>query len=342
MIRTGLIGFGLGGTAFHAPLIEAVPGLELSAVATSRVDAVKAAYPSARVADADALIADQSIDVIVLSTPNATHYPLARAALMAGKHVVVDKPFAQTPDEAAELIALAKQRERVICPFHNRRWDSDFLTVQRVVQDDTLGEVMLFEAHWDRFRPERSQAWKESVDAGGGQLPDLGSHMIDQALVLFGPPDAIAADLAVQREGTEIEDYFALTLHYGRRRVVLASSRLVAAPRPRFSIHGMNGSFVKFGLDPQEAAMRAGGSVDDPGHGIEAPEWHGRFTRADGHSTTIASARGDYRRFYAQFAAAIRGDGAPPVDAADALAGLRIIDCARRSARDGRLVPFSP
>jgi scyllo-inositol 2-dehydrogenase (NADP+) len=341
MIRTGLIGFGLGGTAFHAPLIAAVPGLELAAVATSRASTVAAAYPAASVTSADALIADPAIDLVVISTPNATHYPLARAAIRAGKHVVVDKPFAQTAAEAADLIALASDHGRMICPFHNRRWDSDFLTVRGLVESGRLGEIMLFEAHWDRFRPERSQAWKESPEAGGGQLPDLGSHMIDQALVLFGEPDGVSADLAVQRDGTTIEDYFAVTLHYGRRRAVLASSRLIAAPRPRFGVHGLGGSFVKFGLDPQEAPMRAGASIDDPRHGIEDARWHGVLTRPDGASATIPSERGDYRCFYVGIVAAIEGEGPPPVDAADALVGLRILDCARQSARDGRYVTMT-
>ena len=336
MIRTGVIGFGLGGTAFHAPLIEAVPELQLAAIAASKVEAVRAAYPHAAVMTPDALIADPSIELVAISTPNDTHFPLARAALEAGKHVVIDKPFANTAEEAAELIALAKARGLVLAPFHNRRWDSDFLAVRALVESERLGEILLYEAHWDRFRPELVQPWKESIAAGSGQLPDLGPHMIDQVLVLFGPPEALSADLAVQREGSEVDDYFALTLHYGIRRVILASSRLVAAARPRFGIHGRQGSFVKYGLDPQEAALRAGGSVGDAGHGLEDPAQYGVLTRPDGTRETIPSERGDYRLFYSGVAAAIAKGSPPPVDPADALTGLSIIELARQSAAEGR------
>ncbi|WP_313534502.1 oxidoreductase [Sphingomonas sp.] len=336
MIRTGLIGFGLGGTAFHAPLIDAVDGLELAAVGTSRVDAVAKAYPGASAMTPEALVGDPSIELVIVSTPNASHFPLAKAALDAGKHVVIDKPLTPTVAEAEALIALAETQGRLLVPFHNRRWDSDFLAVQALVESGRLGEILLFEAHWDRFRPELSQAWKEAE--GAGQLLDLGPHMLDQALVLFGMPEAVQGDVACQRGNSPVDDYFALTLFYGTRRVVLASSRMIAAPRPRFALHGRGGSFVKYGLDPQEAAMRAGGSVRDPGHGLEDPAQYGVLTLPDGSKETIASERGDYRRFYAGVAAAIREGAAPPVAAKDALAGLQLIALARRSAEEGRRI----
>lgn len=340
MIRAGLIGFGLGGSAFHAPLIDAVEGLTLAAVATSRAEAVQSAYPGAAVTTPEAVIADPGIDLVVISTPNDTHVPLARAALAAGKHVVVDKPFATSAADGAELAAFARETGRLVVPFHNRRWDSDFLTVRRLIGADALGEAMLFEAHWDRFRPELSQPWKEALASGGGQLADLGPHMIDQALLLFGAPEAVTGDLAVQREGGVVDDAFALTLHYGERRVRLASSRLIAAPRPRFSIHGRKGSFVKFGLDPQEATLRAGGRPGDAGYGEEDAAFHGVLTRADGSSETVVSERGDYRPFYADVAAAIEGRRPAPVAAVDAVTGLRVIEAARESAREGRRVVF--
>lgn len=338
MIRTGLIGFGLGGTAFHAPLIAAVEGLVLAAVGTSRGEAVAAAYPGVPAISPAALIADPAIDLVVISTPNATHFELAQAALRAGKHVVVDKPLTPSASQAEALIALAEAGERLLVPFHNRRWDSDFLAVRALVESGRLGEIALFEAHWDRFRPDLAQAWKEAPDAGAGQLLDLGSHMIDQMLVLFGMPDAVDADLARQRSGSQVDDYFALTFHYGDRRAVLASSRLIAAPRPRFGLHGHGGSFVKYGLDPQEAALRGGGSVHDPAHGLEDPALHGRLTLPDGTVETLASARGDYRQFYAGVIAAIRDGAGPPVLASDALAGLQLMDAARQSAEEGRRI----
>lgn len=337
MIRAGIIGYGVGGSAFHAPLIAAVPGLSLAAIATSRREAVEAAHPGVAVTDAAALIADPSIDLVVVSSPNQTHFEWASAALHAGKHVVVDKPLTSTAAEAEALIALAAERARLLIPFLNRRWDSDFLTVRRLIDEDVLGEVTLFEACWDRFRPELSQAWKEAP--GGGQLVDLGPHMIDQVLVLFGMPEAISADLAVQRPGASQDDYFDLTFHYGVRRVRLASSRLVAAPRPRFALHGRKGSFVKFGLDPQEAALRAGASADAPGLGVEDAVIHGTLT-GPGHSPrSIASETGDYRRFYQGVVAAIGGTAPAPVLAEDALRGLRLIEMARRSAAQGVLLP---
>ncbi len=339
MIRAGLIGFGLGGTAFHAPLIAAVDGLELAAVATSRTEAVQAAYPETAVTTAEALIADPAIDLVVISTPNPTHFPLAQAALAAGKHVVIDKPLTPSAAEADTLIAQAASAGRLLVPFHNRRWDSDFLTVRALVESGRLGEILLFEAHWDRFRPDLAQAWKEAP--GAGQLLDLGPHMLDQVLVLFGMPEAIGADIAGQRGNSPVDDYFVLTLYYGTRRVVLASSRMIAAPRPRFGIHGRGGSFVKYGLDPQETAMRAGGSVRDPGHGIEDPAQHGVLTLPDGTHETIASERGDYRRFYAGVAAAIRGEAPAPIAAADALAGLRLIELAQQSAAEGRRISIA-
>nr|WP_315381798.1 oxidoreductase [uncultured Sphingomonas sp.] len=339
MIRTGLIGFGLGGTAFHAPLVDAVDGLELAAVGTSRAEAVAKAYPGVPAMSPEALIADPSIELVVVSTPNATHFPLAKAALEAGKHVVIDKPLTPSAAEAEALIALAEAQGRLLVPFHNRRWDSDFLAVQALIESDRLGEILLFEAHWDRFRPELSQAWKEAE--GGGQLLDLGPHMIDQALVLFGTPEAVQGDVARQRGNSPVDDYFTLTLFYGTRRVVLASSRMIAAARPRFALHGRGGSFVKYGLDPQETAMRAGGSVRDPGHGLEDPAQYGVLTLPDGSTETIASERGDYRRFYAGVAAAIREGERPPVAAKDALAGLQLIELARQSAEAGRRIPVA-
>lgn len=338
MIRTGLIGFGLGGTAFHAPLIDAVDGLALAAIGTSRAEAVAAAYPGVPAMSAEAVIADPAIDLVVISTPNATHFPLAKAALAAGKHVVIDKPLTPGVAEAEALIALAAARDRFLVPFHNRRWDSDFLTVRALVERGRLGEILLFEAHWDRFRPDLSQAWKEAE--GAGQLLDLGPHMVDQALVLFGAPEAVHGDLAGQRGNSAVDDYFTVTLFYGARRVVLASARMIAAPRPRFALYGRAGSFVKYGLDPQEAAMRAGGSVRDEGHGVEDPAQHGVLTAPDGTQQCIASERGDYRRFYAAIRAAIREGAPPPVPAADALAGLKILELARQSAAEGRRLPF--
>jgi len=341
-IAVGLVGYGLAGRAFHAPLIDAVEELRLAAIATSRRAEVAAAWPGVAVVDDPAaLIADPSIDLVVVATPNATHAPLARAALEAGKHVVVDKPLAADAGEAESLVAAARAQGRLLSVFHNRRWDGDFLTVTRLLDDGTLGRLALYEARWDRFRLEQRAGWKDRPGPGSGLLPDLGSHLIDQALRLFGLPEALTADLAAQRDHGAVEDYFELTLHYGAMRAILSASTLVAAPRPRFALHGTAGSFVKAGLDPQEAWMAGGGRPADPGYGEDAPDLHGTLTTPDGAARRISTERGDYRRFYEGMAEAIRTGARPPVDPADAVTGLRLIALARRSAAEGRRIAIA-
>jgi scyllo-inositol 2-dehydrogenase (NADP+) len=326
VIRVGLAGYGLAGSVFHAPLIRACQRMQLSAVLTSRD------VPQ-RVGTFDELL-EQS-DLVVVATPNTTHFEMAAAALKAGKHVVVDKPLTVTLGEADELIALARERQRLLTVFHNRRWDSDFLTVRKLLRQ--LSEVMLFEAHWDRFRPEIKRGWREEPQPGGGVLSDLGPHMIDQALVLFGMSDAVSADVLAQRPGAEVDDYFDLTLHYGERRLCLRCSSLVAQPRPRFAIHGAAASFVKYGLDPQEAQLKSGMDPRDAGFAVDAND--GALTFGDGRHVKVPSERGNYLAFYEAVADAIL-DGAPvPVDPADARAGLVLIDLARRAAAEGRRLP---
>jgi len=321
LIRAGLIGHGLGGRAFHEPLIRAAPRLTLAGIAT------RSSAP-----DPAGLIADPAIELIVISTPNESHFPLARAALEAGKHVVIDKPFTVTLAEADELIALARDRRRVLTIFHNRRWDGDFLTVRKLLASGRLGEVMRYEAHWDRFRPAIKPGWKEEGGPGTGVLGDLGPHLIDQALLLFGAPDRVEGDVERQRTETKVDDYFAITLHYGRRRALLTSSLLAAAPRPRFGLYGTEGSFVKYGFDPQEPQAVAGMDPNDPAFGVEDPRWHGILTLANGKEERVATERGRYLAFYEGVAAAIL-DGAPvPVDPEDARAGLAIIAAVRGAA----------
>jgi len=337
-INVGVIGYGLAGASFHAPLVAAVERLKLAAIVTSRADQVARDHPGvAVVASAEVLIADPGIDLIVIATPNDLHAPLAHAGLAAGKHVVIDKPFALNPGAAADLITVSKKHGRVLSVFHNRRWDSDFLTVQKILQGDALGEVMLAELRWDRYRPAIKQGWREAgVKEGGGMLADLGPHLIDQALCLFGSPEALTADLAAQRAGVVVDDYFELALHYGKRRVILSASTLVAAARPRFALHGSLGSFVKYGLDPQEPFLRAGGKAGDPGYGEEPAATFGTLTIGEGAPEVVPSARGDWRLYYEGVADAILDGAPPPVDPADALAGLELIALARRSAAEGR------
>lgn len=322
-IRTALIGRGLGGRVFHAPLIGALPAFTLETIAGA--------------AEAEATAVADGIDLVVISTPNTTHFPLARAAIEAGKHVVIDKPFAVTIEEADQLIGLAAGRGTMLAVFHNRRWDGDYLTVRKLLAEGAVGDPLLFEAHWDRFRPEIKQGWREVAAEGAGLLNDLGPHMVDQALCLFGPPVSVTADVLAQRADAQVDDYFDLTFAYGRLRVRLTASTLVAAPRPRFAIHGTRGSFVKYGLDPQEEILKNGGEPNTPGFGRDPRD--GTLTVA-GESWPVASETGGYIQFYRGVAEAIRDGAPPPVDPADAREGLRLIDLARQSAREGRTLPF--
>jgi scyllo-inositol 2-dehydrogenase (NADP+) len=326
VIRVGLAGYGLAGSIFHAPLIGAEGRMELSAVLTSR-DAPH------RVTSFDALL-DRS-DLVVIASPNQTHFPLAHAALAAGKHVVVDKPFTVTLEEADALIAFAERQQRVLTMFHNRRLDGDFLTVRKLLP--RLGDISLFEANWDRFRPAIKQGWRELDEPGGGVFADLGPHLIDHAIQLFGLPDSLQADVLAQRAEAKVDDYFDLSLHYGKMRLCLRCSTLVAEPRPRFAVHGSGGSFVKFGIDVQEAQLKSGMDPRHPDFGIDDRE--ASFTAPDGTRTAVRTERGRYLDYYAAVAAAILDGGPVPVDPADARAGLLLIDLARRAAATGQRLP---
>jgi scyllo-inositol 2-dehydrogenase (NADP+) len=340
-VDTALIGFGLAGASFHAPLIAAEPRLRLRKVVSSRRDAIAAALPDATVmSDAGDVMTDDGVQLVVIASPNETHAALARDALLAGKHVVVDKPFATSATEARDLIRIARERGRMLTVFHNRRWDGDFLTVQRLVEDGQLGEVRLAMLQWDRFRPAIKQGWRELPGEGSGLLADFGPHLVDQAVMLFGTPDHVAGDIARQRATALVDDYFQMVLFYGATRVILSASTLVAAPRPRFALHGTEASFVKFGIDPQEATLRAGGHPGVSGYGKDDREYHGVLTRADGSQQRVATERGDWPSFYTFVADALIENGPVPVAPVDALTGMAIIDCARRSAREGRLQRF--
>ncbi|WP_448098597.1 oxidoreductase [Luteibacter yeojuensis] len=340
-IPTGLIGYGTAGAFFHAPLIAAAEGLRLAAIGSRRSDDILRDFPEAKAYEnPQDLVTDPAIELVVIATPNESHASLARAALEAGKHVVVDKPFTLSAAEAEALIALASERGRKLSVFQNRRWDNDFLTVRRLVEDGRLGEVAYYEAHFDRFRPEIKLGWRETEAPGSGLLYDLGAHLIDQALVLFGCPLAVTADVTRQRAAARADDYFHLVLDYGRRRAVLHASVLVRDPGPRYLVHGDGGSFVKYGIDGQEAALRAGRRPGGEGWGEEDAALFGRFTDADGSATVIETLPGRYTAFYDGVAAAIR-DGAPlPVEANDARDVIRVIEAAQVSARERRTVPL--
>jgi len=343
IINVGLVGYGFASKTFHMPLIRATEGLDLVAVSSSDAAKVHADLPDVEVeSKALALCERKDIDLVVIPTPNDTHFPLAKAALTAGKHVVVDKPFTVTLSEAKQLRTLATNKERMVSVFHNRRWDSDFLTIKALLEAGTLGRVTGFESHFDRFRPEVRDRWREKATPGGGIWYDLGPHLLDQACELFGMPNAILLELAALREGAKADDDFLALLDYDGFRVTLAAGTLVAEPTPRFRIHGTRGSFVKYGLDPQEDRLKAGESP--------APQWghdpqNGVLTLREGEGEDAPLVRhehatrpGDYLAYYQGIASAILEEGPLPVDIDDALRSMALLEAGLDSHRQRRWI----
>ena len=339
-LKVGIVGHGFATAVFHAPLIRNVPGLELVAVSSSDPAKVRAGLPGVEpVASAQALFARPDLDLVVIPTPNATHHPLALQALAAGKHVVVDKPFTLDAAEARDLIARAGQAGRVLSVFQNRRWDADFLTVRELLAGGELGRLALFESHFDRHRPAVKPGWRETGDRGSGLWFDLGSHLLDQVLCLFGAPRTLWLDLAGQRDGTRAEDWFHAVLGYGRMRVILHAGNLAVEPGPRFVLHGTLGTFTKSGLDPQEAAVLAGVRPGSEGWGLDPLP--GTLTLEAGGALVqrrIEGVPGDYTRYYAALRDAIL-EGAPnPVPATEALRVMRLLELGLVSHAEGRVV----
>ncbi|VTP63208.1 Uncharacterized oxidoreductase ydgJ [Serratia rubidaea] len=311
-LRVGLVGYGYASKTFHAPLIAGTPGLELAAVVSSDAGKVHADWPALPVvSEPQALFNDPTLDLIVIPTPNDTHYPLAQQALAAGKHVVVDKPFTVTLSQARALQQQAQQRGLLLSVFHNRRWDSDFLTLKTLLQEGSLGEVVYFESHFDRFRPQVRQRWREQGGAGSGIWYDLGPHLIDQALQLFGKPQTLFVDLGQLRPGSQSVDYFHALLQYGKRRVVLHASMLTAAEGPRYIVHGTQGSYIKYGLDPQEDRLKAGDRLPQADWGYDMRDGVVTLSRDDVLAEQpLLTLPGNYPAYYAAIRDAINGDGA--------------------------------
>ncbi|MEV5240500.1 Gfo/Idh/MocA family oxidoreductase [Streptomyces cinnamoneus] len=350
-LRVGLIGYGLAGSVFHAPLVAATDGLVLDTVVTAnpeRQEQARAEHPQVRTAGtADALLARAAeLDLIVIASPNRTHVPLARAALEAGLPVVVDKPLAATAAEARSLAALADSRGLLLSAFQNRRWDNDFRTVSRLVADGAFGQVQRFESRFERWRPRPKGGWRESGDPAevGGILYDLGSHLVDQALVLFGPATTVYAEVDVRRAGTEADDdaFIALT-HRGGVRSHLWMSATTAQLGPRFRVLGDMAGYVKYGLDPQEAALREGlrPGTGTP-WGVESETSWGRLGAGEspltGGGEPVPTLPGDYPAYYAAIAEALRTGGRPPVTAGEAAQALGVLEAARASAAEGRTI----
>ncbi|WP_046656853.1 oxidoreductase [Lysobacter capsici] len=333
-VRVALIGYGFAGKTFHAPLISATPGLSLGVVGSRDPAKVHADYQYMSVVDDPfAAATDPRVELVVIATPNDSHAPLARAALAAGKHVVVDKPFTLDLAQARELIALAKHHRRVLSVFHNRRWDSDYLGVKQAIEEGLLGSVVHFESHIDRYRPQVRERWREQAGPGTGVWWDLGPHLVDQALQLFGLPERVVASLATQRRDGQVSDWAHVLLDYGQRRVILHASMLAAGGSARFTVHGERGSLVKPRADQQEAQLLAGVVPGSPGWGADGDDLI--FHDGEG-SRRLTTPSGDQRRYYMAVFDAIRERGDNPVTPTQALAVMAVLEAAVESAATGR------
>ena len=334
-IRVGLIGYGYASKTFHAPLIAGTPGMALAAVSSSDATKVHADWPTVPVvSEPKHLFNDPNINLIVIPTPNDTHFPLAKAALEAGKHVVVDKPFTVTLSQARELDALAKSLGRLLSVFHNRRWDSDFLTVKALLSEGTLGEITFFESHFDRFRPQVRNRWREQAGPGSGIWYDLAPHLLDQAVNLFGLPVSMTVDLDQLRPGAQTTDYFHAILSYPQRRIVLHGTMVAAAESARYIIHGTRGSYVKFGLDPQEDRLKNGERLPQEDWGYDMRD--GVVTKVEGETLveeTLLTSPGNYPAYYAAVRDALNGTGENLVPASQAIQIMELIELGIESAK---------
>jgi len=344
--NVGLIGFGFAGRTFHAPVIPAVTGLRLAAVLQRTGNDAANAYPDVRIARTlEELLASDSIQLVVIATPNTSHFDLARQCLLARRHVVIDKPFATTYAEAAELVALAEKCGRLLSVYQNRRFDGDFKTLSNLVASEALGRIVLYESHYDRYRLQlRPGAWREQAGAGSGVLFDLGPHLIDQALALFGTPEAVSADVRMERDGAAVDDAFDITLLYRRLRVLLRATMLACKPAPHFLLHGTKGSYVKYGLDPQENALKRGEIPGGLAWGEEPPEAWGILSQAEGEKVTeraVPTEAGDYRGYYENVRDAILGKAALTVTPQAALSVMRVLELAQQSSRERRVIQYA-
>jgi predicted dehydrogenase len=337
-LNVGLVGFGIAGRVFHAPLIEATPGLRLAGVVTSRRDEVASRYPGAAVNASTDELWDGS-DLVVVASPNRTHVELGREAVRRGVPAVIDKPLATTAAAARELVDEAGRVGAKLTVFHNRRWDDDFLTVKRVLREGVLGRVIRMESRFERFRPAvNAGVWRESGDAaaGGGVVLDLGPHLVDQAIALFGSPERVYAEIDTRRSGAAVDDDAFIALeHAGGERSHLSMSAIAPLHGPRIGVSGLEGGYAVDGLDVQEAQLREGMTPDDPAFGRS--DRRSRLVTEDGEQP-VALERGSYTAFYEGVVGWLRDGAPPPVDPADAVVGLEVLDAARASSAEHRVV----
>jgi predicted dehydrogenase len=348
MIRVGLIGFGLAGRAFHAPVILGVPGMELACILERHGSRAKERYPKVRVARTpDEMLADKTIGLCVVATPNDSHVSYAKACLEAGRDVIVDKPFTPTLREAQQLVQLAAARGRLLTVYQNRRWDGVFRTAKKLVTSGELGAIAEYEARFDRFRLEaQPEAWRERADfPAAGMIWDLGPHLIDQALVLFGEPETITASALCQLPTSRVDDAFDVHMDYPRMRATLRSRIVTYAPGPQVLIHGTQGSFLKYGMDPQSEFLCGPNCPDGdkwgPDWGLEPEERWGTLSLVGGQKRKVETERGDYRLFYANVRDAIEKRAPLDVKPEQALRVMRALLLAHKSSREGRTVRWA-
>lgn len=342
-ITVGLASFGMSGRVFHAPLLAHRQNFILTHIIQRSSDLAKTIYPHIHIGRSyDELLDNSDIDLIIVNTPDHTHFDFARRALDHGKHVVVEKPFTQSVEQARILIALAKEKGKNLSVFHNRRWDGDYLTVKRLLQEKKLGRLVEFISHFDRFRPViHNTSWKEQSQSGAGLLYNLGSHMIDQALHLFGMPKAVTAHLEIIREKAEVDDWFELRLHYPDVLVRLNSSTLACSAGPRYTLHGTEGSFIKSGIDPQEEDMKKGTIPNGTQWGVESEVWWGILHRVENDiqiKEKIPTIPGNYPAFYDSLWNSLTNGSEPPVTGMDGLRNLIIIEAAQKSNLEQRTI----
>lgn len=339
-LTVGLVGFGFAGKVFHAPVIRAVEGLHLTTIVQRH------GTPDPRYADVEFVrsvdeLLTRAIDVVVVATPNTSHHPIAQQCLLAGRHVVVDKPFTTTIAEAEDLVRLAHRQGRVLSVYQDRRYTGDCITVAQLVADGVLGRIVTYEAHFDRFRAElRPGAWREQSLPGSGVWFDLGPHLLDHAMLLFGVPQAIGADIRIERDGAVVDDAFDVTLYYPQMRAVLRASMLAAGSAPTFVLRGTSGSFIKFGVDPQEEALKAGRTPDEPNWDAEPTELYGTLTTPEG-TRTVPTVRSSFARYYENLRDAILGKAQLAVTPAWALDVMRGLVLAVASSQQRRVLSWS-
>ena len=343
-IHTALVAFGLSGRAFHAPFLATNPAFRLQKVVERHAAESVKIYPQVEVCRSlEEVLADDAIDLVVITTPNAFHFSMAKQALEAGKHVVLEKPFTVTTEEGRTLIKLAREQKKMLSVYQNRRWDGIFLTLRALLKQEVLGTLVEFESHYDRYRPILKGSWKEEAEEGGGILYDLAPHLVDQALVLFGLPEAVYADIRQQRPSSKTDDAFDLFLDYGSLKVNLRAGMLARSPRPSFHAKGTAGSFTKWGMDPQEPVLRAGGAVGGEGWGREEEAaWGELFTSWNGltFKGKVETLAGNYGGYYQNIARHLK-EGAPlEVKPEQALQVMEVLELARKSAEEGKKLPF--